>query len=197
MKLLFTLLLTCIVSFQIGAPSVSELPEFEIDNTICQGVLGVEIIVTGKRIRKSKYAEKYADAAVVEMKEFGIPASIKLAQGMLESAHGNSYLSKKGNNHFGIKCFNGCDDRNSINLHDDTPKDRFRIFSSVWESFRGHSLFLTKNKRYESLFELSPTDYRGWAEGLQAAGYATDTRYSWKLINIIETYGLDRYDQPV
>jgi flagellum-specific peptidoglycan hydrolase FlgJ len=192
---LFTLIFTCITSLQLGVPVVLDWNSLSIDNRIYQGELGIEIVVASKKIKRSEYAEKHAAAAIQEMKEFGIPASIKLAQGILESSHGRSYLSRVGNNHFGIKCFNGCNDSNSINLKDDTPKDRFRLFDSVWDSFRGHSLFLAKNKRYKKLFDLQPTDFRGWAKGLQGAKYATDPLYSSKLINIIETYGLDRYDR--
>ncbi len=138
------------------------------------------------------YIEQYKDAAVEQMEKHGVPASITLAQGILESAAGKSMLAVKANNHFGIKTggtWNGpyvCKD-------DDEKQEKFRKYGSVQESYEDHSVFL-KKPRYASLFKLEKTDYRGWANGLKMAGYATNPQYANKLINLIETYELWRYD---
>lgn len=141
------------------------------------------------------YIQKYAPLAKREMEMYGIPASIKLAQGLLESNAGDSRLAKNNNNHFGIKCFSKkCRKGHCSNFSDDTHKDFFRKYKSVRESFRAHSQFLQKN-RYQSLLSLDPLDYKGWAHGLKAAGYATDKQYATKLIRIIETLQLYHYDK--
>lgn len=146
------------------------------------------------------YIDRYKQLAVDEMLRTGIPASIKLAQGLLESGAGKSTLAREANNHFGIKCggswegktyYRKDDDRNSKG---ELIKSCFRKFGSVYESYFAHSDFLTKQKRYAGLFELSQTDYSSWAKGLKKAGYATDKRYADKLINIIEEYQLYLYD---
>ena len=140
-----------------------------------------------------KYIEQYAPLAVNEQKEHGIPASITLAQGLLESGAGNSELARNSNNHFGIKC--GGDWRGAKVYHDDDRRGEcFRKYKKVSESYHDHSLFL-KRTRYQSLFSLKPTDYKGWAHGLKKAGYATDPKYAYKLIDIIEKYNLDRFDK--
>jgi len=150
----------------------------------------------GKEAAKLGYIQKYHKIAVREMHKYGIPASITLAQGILESNAGQSSLAKEANNHFGIKCFSRrCSKGHCINRYDDHHKDFFRVYDSPWESYRAHSLFLKKGKRYASLFKLKRTNYRAWAHGLKKAGYATDKLYAEKLINLIEDLGLDEYDQ--
>jgi len=129
------------------------------------------------------------------MEKYGIPASITLAQGLLESNIGTSKLATKNKNHFGIKCFSKkCKKGHCSNFNDDHHKDFFRNFSTVWESYRAHSLLLQK-KRYKKLYKLKATDYKGWAKGLQAAGYATDKQYANKLVKLIQRLKLDRIDR--
>ena len=129
-----------------------------------------------------------------EMEQFWIPASITLAQGLLESSEGKSPLAKEANNHFGIKCFSKkCKKGHCKNLSDDHHKDFFRTYPSSWESFRAHSLFLQKG-RYKHLLTLWKTDYKNWAVGLKQAGYATDPHYAKKLIRLIESLELSKYD---
>ena len=127
------------------------------------------------------------------MKRHNVPASITLAQGLLESGAGMSTLSVKSNNHFGIKCGSGWRGR-SVRANDDAPNECFRAYRKVEDSYEDHSLFLVGNQRYASLFRLKKTDYKGWARGLKKAGYATDPSYANKLITIIETYDLYKYD---
>ena len=142
--------------------------------------------------RFQNYFDKYKDVAVEQMLKYRIPASITLAQGVLESAAGNSELATKANNHFGIKC-NGWTGRKSY--HDDDARNEcFRAYDNVYESYQDHSVFLTTSKRYSSLFQLKLTDYKGWARGLKACGYATSPTYATKLIEIIELYKLYQYD---
>ena len=139
------------------------------------------------------YISKYSDMAVEQMKKYGIPASITLAQGLLESDAGRSTLATKCNNHFGIKCHSDWTGRKMY--HDDDAKQEcFRCYRNADDSFRDHSVFLVNGARYKSLFELGRTDYKGWARGLKAAGYATSPTYATRLIEIIERYGLDRFD---
>ena len=140
-----------------------------------------------------QYIEKYKDVAVKEMQRYGIPASITLAQGLLESGAGTSVLAVKANNHFGIKT-GGTWTGPYYVKDDDAPDERFRAYKSALESYEDHSLFLKNRSRYASLFMLSPTDYKGWAYGLKAAGYATNPEYANKLISIIEIYNLHQYD---
>lgn len=142
-----------------------------------------------------QYIAKWKEVAVRKMKEHGIPASITLAQGLLESRSGNSILAREGNNHFGIKCTP--DWTGGKVFHDDDKKnDCFRKYRSADQSFEDHSKFLER-PRYASLFELKPTDYKGWAHGLKKCGYATDPRYPHKLIDLIERYNLDNLDRGV
>ena len=140
-----------------------------------------------------RYVAKYAPLAVEQMKSHGVPASITLAQGLLESAAGTSRLATQGNNHFGIKC--GCTWKGRyMLLTDDAPNEKFRVYGSVRESYEDHSAFLRNGRRYAFLFDLPRTDYKAWAHGLKRAGYATNPRYAYLLINLIEAYGLNRYD---
>ena len=140
------------------------------------------------------YVARYLDIAKDEMREYGIPASITLAQGLLESDAGESSLARQSNNHFGIKCKSRCLGCTCRNYSDDEIYDMFRVFESPKESFREHSLLLT-GQRYSRLHQLPRTDYKGWARGLKAAGYATDPRYAEKLIQIIEALSLYQYDK--
>ena len=142
--------------------------------------------------RYQDYFDQYKELAVEQMKKYKIPASITLAQGVLESAAGKSELAIKGMNHFGIKC-KGWTGRKTYH-DDDELGECFRAYDSVYESYEDHSIFLTTSKRYSSLFQLKTTDYKGWAKGLKACGYATSPTYAQKLIEIIEVYKLDRYD---
>ena len=140
------------------------------------------------------YVDRFAKVAVREMELYGIPASITLAQGLLESNAGKSKLVTKNKNHFGLKCFSrSCKKGHCSNYNDDHHKDFFRIFETDWASYRAHSKFLTK-KRYQHLLQLKSTDYKGWAYGLQKAGYATDKRYANKLIRLIKAFKLHKYD---
>lgn len=144
------------------------------------------------------YIERFAPVAVAEMRRYGIPASIALAQGLLESNAGDSPLARKTNNHFAIKCFSKtCKRGHCLNFTDDSHKDFFIRYENVWSSYRAHSLLLKNSKRYSALFQLEPTDYRGWAYGLKKAGYATDPLYAEKLIALIENLSLHRYDEAV
>ena len=138
------------------------------------------------------YIERYRDMAQDQMRRHKIPASITLAQGLLESGAGRSDLAVKANNHFGIKVGVGWNGPYVIKS-DDNPNDRFRKYNSVAESYEDHSQFLMK-PRYAILFQLSPTDYKGWAQGLKSCGYATSPTYAQQLITIIENYGLHQYD---
>ncbi|SHI96411.1 Flagellum-specific peptidoglycan hydrolase FlgJ [Arenibacter nanhaiticus] len=143
-----------------------------------------------------EYIETFAEMAKFEMIAYGIPASITLAQGILESGAGKGALSAKTNNHFGIKCHTGW--TGDYDHHDDDEKGEcFRKYNHPMYSFRDHSIFLTTRARYASLFSLDHDDYKSWAHGLQKAGYATDKRYPEKLISIIERYQLDKYDREV
>lgn len=146
--------------------------------------------------RVANYINEYNGIAKEEMLQYGIPASIKLAQGILESGAGAGELTRRANNHFGIKCHTGWEgDR--VYHDDDERQECFRKYNDPKYSFRDHSLFLTQRSRYQDLFKLRKDDYKGWAKGLRKAGYATDPRYPEKLIGIIERYRLDRFDAEV
>lgn len=143
-----------------------------------------------------KYIDKYKDIAMREMQKYKIPASITLAQGLLESGNGNSDLAKRSNNHFGIKCHKSWKGKRTY--HDDDAKGEcFRVYDSPADSYRDHSLFLANGERYAFLFDLKITDYKGWARGLKKAGYATLPVYANILIKLIEDYNLTQYDQMV
>lgn len=139
-----------------------------------------------------EYIEAYGSLAVEHQEEYGIPASITLAQGLLESAAGKSTLASKANNHFGIKCHKEWKGK-SVKRDDDAPNECFRAYNTVEESFRDHSLFLRRS-RYMKLYDLDVTDYQGWARGLRECGYATDPNYAARLITIIERYSLYSFD---
>lgn len=139
------------------------------------------------------YIRKYSPIAVSHLQKHKIPASITLAQGLLESGAGQSELTRRSNNHFGIKCHRDWKGER-VYAKDDGPNDCFRKYRRAEESFEDHSQFLIQGSRYSSLFRLSPTDYKGWARGLQNSGYATDRAYANKLIKLIEDYELYRFD---
>lgn len=142
--------------------------------------------------RFQTYIDQYRDLAIEQMLKYKIPASITLAQGIFESGAGNSQLTKRGNNHFGIKChgWQGA----TVYFDDDASQECFRAYRDARESYEDHSRFLVRNKRYSSLFSLKQTDYKGWARGLKSCGYATNPNYANKLIGLIELYKLYDYD---
>lgn len=139
-----------------------------------------------------QYIEQYKDLAVAEMKRTGVPASIKLAQGIHETMAGQSELVQKSNNHFGIKCKTGWNGP-SVRHTDDARNECFRKYATANDSYRDHSNFLKSSTRYANLFELDPTDYEAWARGLKSAGYATNPIYAQTLVRIIEDYDLQQY----
>ena len=142
------------------------------------------------------YIEEFAQIAQYEMRAFGIPASITLAQGILESASGRGQLTQKTNNHFGIKCHTGW--QGDFDFHDDDAKGEcFRKYNHPMFSFRDHSIFLASRSRYQFLFNYRRDDYKKWAYGLKKAGYATDKKYPQKLLALIDKYDLDKYDKEV
>jgi LysM repeat protein len=145
------------------------------------------------RLERKQYIEKYAPLAQEEMRRTGIPASITMAQALLESNDGNSYLAVYGKNHFGIKCHKDWKGE-KIYYDDDSKHECFRKYNNVEASYRDHSDFLMRKSRYAFLFNLSPTDYKGWARGLKKAGYATNPHYAQLLIKIIEDYHLYELD---
>ena len=163
---------------------------------IIAGLTHISWAIAGPNIRWNQayqnYFNKYKNIAIREMQRYGIPASITLAQGVLESGAGNSRLATVANNHFGIKCHDWTGP--SISHDDDEQGECFRVYGSAIESFEDHSKFLRGRRRYSSLFQLARTDYRGWAYGLKRAGYATNPAYANSLIDIIELYRLYEYD---
>lgn len=143
--------------------------------------------------RYQAYIDQYKDLAIAEMLKYNIPASITLAQGLLESGAGMSELARNGNNHFGIKCHDWTGARTYHD--DDAANECFRVYRDVYESYEDHSRFLARQPRYRSLFRLKRTDYKGWAKGLKKCGYATSPTYAKQLIGIIELYKLHKYDK--
>ena len=155
--------------------------------------VSVNLLATEQRTTRSQYIDKWKDEAIYQMVTHQIPASITLAQGILESGDGNSTLAKKSNNHFGIKCHS--DWQGAKTYHDDDKKGEcFREYPDARQSFEDHSDFLLK-KRYASLFDLKLTDYKGWAKGLKKCGYATASTYAKLLIGIVEANDLTQYDK--
>lgn len=164
--------------------------------TLLLAILGLPLTLSAQNMKWNQtyqqYIDQYKDIAIEQMIRWKVPASITLAQGLLESGAGNSRLARKGNNHFGIKC-HGWDGR-KIYQDDDELSECFRAYSSAYDSFEDHSRFLASGQRYRSLFSLKLTDYRGWAKGLKAAGYATNPKYPQLLIDLIQLYKLYEYD---
>lgn len=168
-------------------PAPAAVPETKPKNTVKTGSYA-EVV--------SNYIYQYAEIAKEEMLQYGIPASITLAQGVLESGAGRGDLSNRANNHFGIKCHSGWEGER-VYHDDDEAQECFRKYRDPKYSYRDHSLFLTGRSRYAALFKLSKDDYKGWARGLKKAGYATDPKYPNKLISIIERYNLQQFDAQV
>jgi len=163
---------------------------------ILLGLVALPVLqLSGQKNTREQYIAGFSDLAMREMARVGIPASITLAQGCLESNNGNSTLAVKGNNHFGIKCHDWTGKK--IYHDDDRRKECFRKYNSAYDSYMDHSSFLTTKSRYAPLFEISPHDYRGWARGMKDAGYATAKNYATLLIRIIEDNELYRYDLMV
>ena len=154
-----------------------------------------QIVIVPKIINTEDYVKFYSNIAMDEMIQFGIPASITLAQGILESGAGKGRLAVQANNHFGIKChdWNG----KKIYHDDDEEQECFRKYDNPEYSYRDHSLFLSNRARYSFLFDLKKDDYKQWAKGLKKAGYATDPKYPQKLIDLIQRYQLYKYDNIV
>ena len=142
--------------------------------------------------RFQQYIDQHKDIAIEQMKRWKVPASITLAQGLLESGAGQGWLTLNSNNHFGIKCHRWTG--RTVYKDDDARNECFRAYDSAFDSFEDHSRFLANGQRYRSLFSLKITDYKGWAHGLKAAGYATDPQYAYRLIDLIQLYKLYEYD---
>ena len=146
-------------------------------------------VASAQKITPEQYISKYKDMAISEMKRSGVPASITLAQGILETESGNSDLLQRSNNHFGIKCKSNWTG-DSVSHDDDAKGECFRAYKDAEDSYRDHSDFLKGSARYAALFQLDPNDYKGWSYGLRKAGYATNPRYPEILIRNIEKYNL-------
>lgn len=187
----FTLLsFSLIVAIVLGKSHTVTNPNL----TPVKQTVNLKVKSPAKKLTKAeKYIERFKKTAVQEMKLHGIPASITLAQGIIESNSGQSKLSVKENNHFGIKCKSKCGCKCAI-YADDKPNDRFRVFKSAWYSYREHSKLLN-SPRYKHLHKLKKTDYHAWAKGLKKAGYATHPHYDKLLIKTIEKYDLHKYDR--
>lgn len=151
--------------------------------------------IYSQKLTRAQYVETYKNVALKQMRLYNIPASIIMAQACLESGNGNSTLARKANNHFGIKCHSSWKGK-TYRHDDDKRRECFRKYNNPIESFEDHSIFLSTGKRYSSLFDLKITDYKAWAHGLKAAGYATNPKYAQLLIDIIETYKLYELDVP-
>ncbi|NNC82751.1 MAG: LysM peptidoglycan-binding domain-containing protein [Flavobacteriales bacterium] len=157
-------------------------------------VIASSLHASGEKSDRDRYIEEWKELAIEQMYAHGIPASITLAQGILESGNGKSILTRQANNHFGIKCHGW--DGPGVFKDDDRKNECFRKYNEAKDSFEDHSLFL-KRPRYQALFELDIKDYKGWAKGLKKAGYATDPAYARRLIRIIEDNELYRYDEEL
>lgn len=180
------------------APNELDNATFAIDPGFARRHEVARSDVEARMAKCRDYVDRFAPVAAAEMRKFGIPASITLAQGLLESDAGDSRLARTANNHFGTKCHaKRCKRGHCINYADDSHKDFFVKYPNAWSSFRAHSQNLKTKSRYADLFALAPTDYRGWAQGLARAGYATDKKYGDKLIALIERLELNRFDQPL
>jgi LysM repeat protein len=177
-------------------PKINFMGRFFFILIVIQFLGGMSIFGQSKsRISPENYIQTYKETAIREMKRSGIPASITLAQGMLESDNGNSKLARVANNHFGIKCHDW--KGKGFYQDDDKANECFRTYKNADESFTDHSNFLLTKQRYTFLFDLKTTDYKNWAKGLKKAGYATSPSYSEKLIQIIEAYNLQYFDSEL
>jgi len=146
------------------------------------------------KMTTEEYIDLYKNVAIQKMQEYHIPASITLAQGILESGSGNSRLAQRANNHFGIKCHDDWDGKRFY-MDDDARHECFRKYKDPADSYRDHSMFLTQRDRYAFLFDYDITDFKKWAHGLKKAGYATNPKYPQLLIGLIERYNLSQYDE--
>ncbi len=171
-------------------------PEKPVEVVTTPPEVEVKVPKTSKKTSTELYIEKYSAVAKQEMERHGVPASITLAQGILESGSGNGELTVRSNNHFGIKCHKSWKGER-VYHDDDEDQECFRKYANPIYSFSDHSLFLTGRSRYASLFKLPKDDYKAWAKGLRKAGYATDRKYPQKLISLIERYELYKYDAEV
>ena len=178
----------------VASKTISEKPNKPLLNKSETETLVATSTITTTKNTIEDYITLYAPLAVESMKNYGIPASIKLAQGILESGSGNGTLCRTANNHFGIKCKEEWTGE-SVAHTDDAPDECFRKYPSALESYNDHSEFLANRSFYRNLFTLDKSDYKAWANGLKKAGYATDPRYPQKLISIIERYKLYEYDR--
>lgn len=175
--------------------SVAPTPPPPAKHSISTSLVSTKTNLTKQQKLQLKYVKRFAKVAQGEMHKFGIPASITLAQGLLESNAGKSPLASKNNNHFGIKCFSKkCKKGHCSNFSDDSHKDFFKVYPTAWDSYRAHSKFL-QGRRYQHL--LKETNYKSWANGLVKAGYATDQAYGKKLIRLIESLELYKYDEVI
>ncbi len=161
---------------------------------LAASILVATVLLRGDITPQQRYVNRYASLAVTEMYRSGVPASITLSQGLLESRYGLSALAAEGHNHFGIKCHNDWKGK-TMAVDDDAKGECFRVYDADIESFRDHSDFLRYRDRYKFLFDFPVTDYKAWANGLKKAGYATDPAYPAKLIKLIEDYDLSRFDK--
>ena len=161
---------------------------------LAASILVATVLLRGGITPQQRYVNRYASLAVTEMYRSGVPASITLSQGLLESRYGLSALAAEGHNHFGIKCHNDWKGK-TMAVDDDAKGECFRVYDADIESFRDHSDFLRYRDRYKFLFDFPVTDYKAWANGLKKAGYATDPAYPAKLIKLIEDYDLSRFDK--
>jgi LysM repeat protein len=170
----------------------------KLTTLVATGLLTSAILASPEsrvRYTKTDYISLWKEVAIQNSHDFKIPASITLAQGILESGFGNSDLAQKANNHFGIKCHNWSGD--TFYADDDKKDECFRMYNDASQSFADHSHFLTSRERYNFLFEYDKTDYKSWAKGLKKAGYATNSKYPTLLIKIIEENNLDQYDKDL
>ena len=200
LSLISIFILSCSVTKTIR-PKTNEvdpevIPKKEVVVVVKEKVVvkkSIEVVQLSQEQKVQAYIDKFAPIAQDEMRQFQIPASITLAQGILESGVGFGRLAVEGNNHFGIKCHRGWNGGKMY--HDDDAKGEcFRTYDDPAESYRDHSVFLSGRQRYAFLFKLNKKDYIAWAKGLKKAGYATDPKYPKKIISIIERYKLYKYD---
>ena len=182
----------CLASCSAKKKTISNRQVRQNNNTIKKQ--NQDAIANYQSYTSLSYIERFKGIAIQEMNQYGIPASITLAQGLFESGSGNSDLAKIANNHFGIKCTSDWKGK-SYFKDDDSANECFRVYDNPDDSYRDHSAFL-KRKNYARLFELDKNDYEGWARGLKQCGYATNPKYPDLLINIIVRYHLDQYDRP-
>jgi flagellum-specific peptidoglycan hydrolase FlgJ len=186
---------TAVSKVPLRQPITTNPPKQVYTNQVTEVIVSTSQTVVSSDV-VANYITKFKDIAMDNMKVYGIPASIVLAQGILESGAGRGDLAITANNHFGIKCHEGWNGE-SVKHDDDAAQECFRKYDNVSESYKDHALFLTGRSRYSKLFNFSKGDYKAWARGLKAAGYATDPKYPDKLISYIQRYKLHQYDDKV